>query len=49
MKPRHAAIFHRIMTAVEVARQLNVRPNEVYKLARNGQIPAYKVASDYRF
>jgi excisionase family DNA binding protein len=49
MKPRHDAIPRRIMTAVEVAQHLKIHPNRVYKLARNGQIPAFKIGADYRF
>jgi excisionase family DNA binding protein len=49
MKPRHAAIPRRIMTAVEVAQHLNIHPSRVYKLARNGQISAFKIGADYRF
>jgi excisionase family DNA binding protein len=49
MKPRHDAIPRRIMTAVEVAQRLKIHPNRVYKLARNGQIPAFRIGADYRF
>jgi excisionase family DNA binding protein len=49
MKPRHAVIPRRIMTAVEVAQHLKTHPRRVYNLARNGQIPAFKIGADYRF
>ena len=38
-----------IMTTAEVARYLQIHLTTVYKLVRNGQIPAFKIGSDYRF
>jgi excisionase family DNA binding protein len=49
MKPRPADAPSRIMTAVEVAQYLQVHPATLYKLIRKGQIPAFKIGSDYRF
>jgi excisionase family DNA binding protein len=49
MKRRHAGTPLRIMTAVEVAQHLKIHPGKVYKLVRNGQIPAFKIGGDYRF
>jgi excisionase family DNA binding protein len=37
------------MTAVEVAQHLKIHPARVYKLAREGHIPAFKVGADFRF
>ncbi len=49
MNLRHAAAPSRIMTAAELAKYLRVHPATVHKLLRKGQIPAFKVGSDYRF
>jgi excisionase family DNA binding protein len=37
------------MTAVEVAQHLKIHPARVYKLAREGHVPAFKVGADFRF
>ncbi|GAC1435995.1 MAG: hypothetical protein NVS1B11_31690 [Terriglobales bacterium] len=39
----------RVMTLREVARYLSVHPNTVYRLAKQGKIPAFKVGSYWRF
>jgi excisionase family DNA binding protein len=49
VKGRHVANPRRIMTAVEVAQHLKIHPAKVYKLAREGHIPAFKVGADFRF
>ena len=38
-----------IMTVKEIAEYLKVTPGTIYKLARSGNIPAMKVASEWRF
>jgi excisionase family DNA binding protein len=38
-----------IMTTAEVAQYLRIHPSTVYKLVREGKLPAFKVGSDYRF
>ena len=38
-----------IMKTAEVAQYLRVNRSTVYRLARMGQIPCFKIASDYRF
>jgi excisionase family DNA binding protein len=38
-----------IMTAQEIADYLQVHPATVYKLARKGELPGFKVGSDWRF
>ena len=40
---------HPLLTAREVARLLRVHPNTVYKMAREGSVPAYKVGRRYLF
>lgn len=38
-----------IMTVGEVAAYLRCHTATIYRLLRNGQIPAFKVGSDWRF
>jgi len=38
-----------IMTVKEIAEYLKLTPTTIYKLARSGEIPAAKVASEWRF
>ncbi len=51
MKPRRrdATSSRQIMTVAEVAQYLHIHPSTVYKLIRQGQIPVFKMGSDYRF
>jgi excisionase family DNA binding protein len=49
MKPRDDAMPSRIMTTAEAARYLRIDRSTLYKLAGKGQIPAFKIGSDYRF
>ena len=49
MKRRQTVEPSRIMTVAEVAQHLRLHPAKVYKLARAGQIPVFKVGADYRF
>lgn len=39
----------RVMTLREVADFLKVHPNTIYRLARTGKLPAFKVGTDWRF
>jgi excisionase family DNA binding protein len=41
--------FPRIMTVKELSEYLQVHPSTVYKLLRTGNLPAFKVGSDWRF
>ena len=38
-----------VMTIKEVADYLGVHPATVYKFAQQGEIPAFKIGSDWRF
>jgi excisionase family DNA binding protein len=38
-----------IMTVKEVAEYLRVHPSSVYKLVRRGELPAFRVGSEWRF
>lgn len=49
MKPRHAAAPRRMMTTAEAAEYLRVHRSTLHKLVRKGQIPSFKIGSDYRF
>lgn len=39
----------RIMTVKEVAEYLRVHPTTVYRLLRQGKLPAFRIGSDWRF
>jgi excisionase family DNA binding protein len=45
-KPRIAPA---VMTVKEVSAYLRVHPSTIYRLLRNGQIPAFRIDSDWRF
>jgi len=49
MKLRHAAAPSPIMTSKEVAKYLRIHQITLYKLIRRGEIPSFKIGSDYRF
>jgi len=49
MMPANDAIPSRIMTTAEVARYLRIDRSTLYKMVGKGQIPGFKVGSDYRF
>lgn len=38
-----------VMTLRDVATYLKVHPNTIYRLARSGKIPAFKMGTDWRF
>jgi len=40
---------HRILTVQEIADYLRVHPSTIYRLLKKGEIPAFKVGSDWRF
>ena len=42
-------ISKEIMTAKEVAQYLSIHLLTVYKYAREGKIPAFKIGTDWRF
>ena len=37
------------LVAVEVAKHLKVHPTTVYKMAKRGELPGFKIGSDWRF
>ncbi len=39
----------KIMTVKEVAKYLDVHPMTLYRLAREGKIPAFKIGGQWRF
>jgi excisionase family DNA binding protein len=38
-----------VLTALELAEFLRIHPTTVYKLAKKGELPAFKVGGDWRF
>ena len=49
MKSRDDATPRRIMTVAEVAEYLQVHKATIYRMARNGKVPAFRVGDDWRF
>ena len=49
MMPADDATARRIMTVAEVAKYLSLHPFTIYRMARNGKIPAFRVGRDWRF
>ena len=49
MKPRDETTPRRILLTAEVADYLHVSLATVHRLVRHGQIPAFKIGSEYRF
>jgi len=45
----HETIGSTLMTLEEVAEYLRFHPSTVYRLAREGKLPAVKVGSQWRF
>ncbi len=39
----------RVMTVKDLSEYLRVHPSTVYKLLRRGEVPAFRVGSDWRF
>ena len=37
------------LTAMEVATLLRIHPTTVYKMAKRGELPGFKIGSDWRF
>jgi excisionase family DNA binding protein len=40
---------HRILTVSEVSEFLRVHPSTIYRLLKENRIPAFRVASEWRF
>lgn len=39
----------RVMTVKDLCEYLRVHPSTVYKLLRRGELPAFRIGSDWRF
>jgi len=39
----------RVMTVKDLSEYLRVHPSTVYKLLRRGEVPAFRIGSDWRF
>ena len=42
-------LFGAKLTTAEVAKHLRVHPTTVYKMAKRGELPAFKIAGDWQF
>jgi len=49
MEIKAARAMPRIMTVKELSGYLKVHPSTVYKMLRAGDLPAFRVGSDWRF
>jgi excisionase family DNA binding protein len=49
MNPQIESVNPRVMTVSEVANLLRVHRTTIYRLLKNGKIPAFRVGSDWRF
>ena len=43
------AIDHEVLTVKEVGEILQVNPSTVYKLVKEGRIPAFRIGTEWRF
>jgi excisionase family DNA binding protein len=43
------ASYYEVLTVKEVCEILHVNPSTIYKMTRHGEIPAFKVGTDWRF
>ncbi len=41
--------FPRVMTVKELSGYLRVHPSTIYKLLRRGELPAFRIGTDWRF
>ena len=46
---KHDQFPDRIMTVAELSEYLRVHPSTIYKLLRSGDLPGFRVGSDWRF
>jgi excisionase family DNA binding protein len=40
---------HKVMTVEEVSQYLHIHPSTLYRLLKRGEIPAFRIGSDWRF
>jgi excisionase family DNA binding protein len=48
-KERVMASYYEVLTVKEVCEILRVHPSTIYRLTRHGEIPAFKIGTDWRF
>ena len=41
--------FPRVMTVKELSSYLRVHPSTIYKLLRRGELPGFRIGTDWRF
>jgi excisionase family DNA binding protein len=49
MEAKNPQIISNVMTVTELADYLRVHRSTVYRLLKNGKLPAFRVGSDWRF
>jgi excisionase family DNA binding protein len=49
MEAKILQIIPKVMTVTELADYLRVHRSTVYRLLKNGKLPAFRVGSDWRF
>ena len=49
MRVNTAVDLRAVMTIKDVAKYLGIHPMTVYKFAKAGRLPAFKIGSDWRF
>jgi excisionase family DNA binding protein len=47
--PQGKYTLPRVMTVKEIATYLRVHPSTIYKLLRIGELPGFRIASEWRF
>jgi excisionase family DNA binding protein len=47
--PQDKYTLARVMTVKEIAAYLRVHPSTIYKLLRIGELPGFRIASEWRF
>jgi excisionase family DNA binding protein len=43
------ATFRKLVTVKELSDYLRVHPSTIYRLLKSGELPAFKLGSDWRF
>ena len=49
MRAKSVAIDHEVLTVKEVSELLKIHESTIYKMAKEGRIPAFRLASEWRF
>jgi excisionase family DNA binding protein len=49
VRAKSMAIDHEVLTVKEVSELLKIHESTIYKMAKEGRIPAFRLASEWRF